>query len=1126
MKNNILNTAVFLLLSANVFAQSSGQNYIRTRTYTSADASAYLDKIDYFDGLGRAQETVLKRITPDQKDLVSFLEYDNSGREFKQWLPARIEQDNGNFVAFNGFSSAAASFYGDSRPFAETLLEASPLNRVLGQKGAGEDWENHPTNIAYASNSSREVPFFQAVGSKLKRDNFYDANTLYKTASSDEDGKTAAEFKDRLGRVVMTAQADENQTCYVYDDFGLLRYVLPPLAVENLNSNGFIEDDNSFLEQYAYIYKYDERGNQISKKLPGCEPVFMVYDKANRLVLSQDGNQRGYDASNRRWTATAYDVFGRVLYACEVVDNQDFKDLLTYYKSRTAVEKFDVSKPFGYTTDRFQNYLQNPNDYKLLTVNYYDNYSFLSLLDNDRTDGLRYISNPDYDGAYSAEMHRVGCVYVPVPAPKMLLTGTRSYILDDSGEFLATVFYYDKKGQIVQQRSTNHLQGFDIVYNKYDFVGNIEKTLKEHSTSSSTVSELYEHDYDHAGRLLKTYYTLNQNPQVVVAENSYDDLGRLVGKNRHDNADNESFEYNIKNWLTKIQSSGFEENIGYEGLYNGNISSMQWTNTGSNACTYQFEYDDLNRLTGGYIPGYRPVSEDGRLPGMSRLTFGEHFGYDKHGNIETLRRYRNAQLMDDLVLSYSGNQLQSVSDAAGGENQYYIKEYQDFANESVEMEYDANGNLIKDLDRKILSIRYNLLNLPSKIFFEDGSVILNIYAANGQKLSSYYISNLTTTLDPMENTTNTISNIAEATGTHYAGNIEYLFKQRRQDVIFGMKRIHNSEGYVADNDYYRYFYYYRRDHLGNNREVWNANTQQTVQVTNYYPSGMPWATTQEQNPDLQPYKQNGCEFIEDYGLDVTDHGNRGEYNAINRYTTMDRFCEKVPWQSPYAHAGNNPVRYVDINGDSITQELQVYVDKLTQEVNKQLNNINEQLSNENLSDKKRNNLLGQEQELNSTLSEIETLKSSTQWYGVRITDKYSTYGNEYTSDALMGTTDMGEDGIVYINLPSKTGSLTNAFVAHELKHCFQFENGQVGLGNVNGAILMYDQLDEIEAHNRGFLFGGEYMSPQDIANHTLYGRLPQRSYGYSNNTPAENLQKIANRGWSFRINGITYRPQR
>lgn len=114
-------------------------------------------------------------------------------------------------------------------------------------------------------------------------------------------------------------------------------------------------------------------------------------------------------------------------------------------------------------------------------------------------------------------------------------------------------------------------------------------------------------------------------------------------------------------------------------------------------------------------------------------------------------------------------------------------------------------------------------------------------------------------------------------------------------------------------------HYYRRDHLGNVREVWKAtdSVALTVQRTRYYPSGLPWEYLAGDSASLQPYKFNGCEFIETHGYDVTDLGNRGVYHAINRFTTMDRFAEKYPWQSPYVHAGNNPVNFVDVGGDSV-----------------------------------------------------------------------------------------------------------------------------------------------------------------------------------------------------------------
>lgn len=110
-------------------------------------------------------------------------------------------------------------------------------------------------------------------------------------------------------------------------------------------------------------------------------------------------------------------------------------------------------------------------------------------------------------------------------------------------------------------------------------------------------------------------------------------------------------------------------------------------------------------------------------------------------------------------------------------------------------------------------------------------------------------------------------------------------------------------------------FYYVKDHLGNIREVYQAlpNHQfALVQQTEYYPSGLPWANAT--NPDLQPYKYTGTEFVEMHGLDEYDNHARWFYPAIMRTTTMDPLCEKYYATSPYAWCNNNPVNIVDPTG--------------------------------------------------------------------------------------------------------------------------------------------------------------------------------------------------------------------
>jgi len=216
--------------------------------------------------------------------------------------------------------------------------------------------------------------------------------------------------------------------------------------------------------------------------------------------------------------------------------------------------------------------------------------------------------------------------------------------------------------------------------------------------------------------------------------------------------------------------------------------------------------------------------------------------------------------------------------------------------------------------------------------FEDGNVIKNIYAADGRKLSSYYVSQATPNRVPIEKTiekvivpdkksldipqpqrTPTITDTEEGHGTHYIGNIEYLFKIDNGEETIEKTRIHNAEGYFSEDE----FFYYRKDHLGNNREVWNASTQQIVQRTNYYPSGLPWASNPQDNSDFQPYKYGGKEFVEMFGLDEYDSQFRYYYPAIGRTPTMDAHAENYYHISPYAWVANRFIIAIDPDGRDV-----------------------------------------------------------------------------------------------------------------------------------------------------------------------------------------------------------------
>ena len=599
------------------------------------------------------------------------------------------------------------------------------------------------------------------------------------------------------------------------------------------------------------------------RKLPGCDAVRYVYDKADRLIFVQDGNLKGQG----RWRFTIPDALGRTVLSglCS--------EPLPVDGSAVEAEFTGSGSYKGYAV-KVGGTVRALSGSRLLTVNYYDNYDFLG------KNGF-----PAY--AYDSSMESSG--YGTKSDARGMLTGSVTGLAGDGAGQLYSVVYYDRRSRPVQRQGSNSLGGKETEYTAYNFTGQPTRLRHVHTAQGKAVrTEVRTYSYDHAGRLLTVKHKLDALGEVTLVNNVYDDLGRLQSKSLHGSAVNkQTYTYNIRGWLTGVSGSKFTQNLYYNtgnGVvkYNGSISSMTWkSGNESTVRGYKFTYDGLDRVLNATYGETASISTNANR-------FSENVtGYDKNGNIKGLQRYGQLSstsygLIDNLTLTLNGNQLSCVEDAvstaAYGTNTAFVNG----ASVAGEYAYDANGNLTKDLNKGITDIQYNVLNLPSTVSFSDGSTITYTYGADGTKLRTVHkIGSTTTTTD-------------------YCGNV--IYENGTQKLLL------TEEGYINLTGTQQY-HYYLKDHQGNNRVV--INQSGTVEETNhYYPFGGVFGTA----GNTQPYKYNGKELDTKKGLNWYDYGARHYDAALGRFTTNDPLAEKYYSMSPYTYCADNPVKFIDPNG--------------------------------------------------------------------------------------------------------------------------------------------------------------------------------------------------------------------
>ena len=108
-------------------------------------------------------------------------------------------------------------------------------------------------------------------------------------------------------------------------------------------------------------------------------------------------------------------------------------------------------------------------------------------------------------------------------------------------------------------------------------------------------------------------------------------------------------------------------------------------------------------------------------------------------------------------------------------------------------------------------------------------------------------------------------------------------------------------------------FYYHPDHLGSSSYITNLDGE-VAQHIEYVPFGEVFIE-ERNNTWNTPYLFNAKEFDEETGMYY--YGARYYDPRLSLWMSVDRFAEKYPATSGYNYAINNPVRYIDINGDSI-----------------------------------------------------------------------------------------------------------------------------------------------------------------------------------------------------------------
>ena len=890
----------------------TGDNYVKETTWQNSAPQTGAPYVrSNYDGLGRLVSKVTAWNNTGWEYTSTAMEYDIMGRPYRQWVSSPVGSD---CPSTEEVASSALDFYGDTKPYSITGYEASQRRLPVSTLKAGEAWHNgggHRATVRHLVNdeAARSCACY-ILGSDmgLTYTGNYAKGVLSVEETTDEDGITEATYTDFRGRCVMKAHGP-TRTYYVYNDYGDLCYILPPI----LSPRSYAAGDPD-LAEYAYISRYDSRGRLIYSKKPGCGPEQFVYDNANRLVAETNADL------GSKWRLHFYDSNGREVLVTEATLQPDAARRESLATPRSVARGSSPAAGLkGYTTD-----FDFPSDNRVRTAVYYDDYT---LLPSRSAGTVPYLA-----------------------APAGLQTGLWA-ASDDNGPGVYRIFRYDSRGRKIHEvfETDRHRLSRSTAYT---YTGKVAREVENVCEISSPTGKQWQlerrYGYDNAGCL--TSETATFDSCTVLTRYIYDEAGRLSrtekgpdrsGGNLSDQISLSSctasrdYSYDVHGWPVKIvtkvreriepahidppgisreyyntaslgtgqilpglfRTSTFTETIHYaDGTnprYNGTPSARGLTQGGR----YDYSYDGLNRLSAAVYtaPESSPDAD-----------FSTEYTYDMLSRPLTIRRRGVVDIdgtteifgqLDDITLSYGGATLSrvqsNITDGTGRE--FYGRT--GWANGTymtgAVLKYNSAGRLIMDSSRMISLIAYNSIGLPvcysrSPSTTDNAPRQERVYDATGRKLrqTDYqfirgqvapvadrrYVESFTFNTDTLERT--------DFSGGYFdgAGNAHFLFTDWQGNVTLAV----SAGGSVE-------------------------------QHTGYYPYGEPWREPSGQHARLFAGKERVAGLPEgEY-----DFGPRGYRSTFLLWDSWDVKATDYPQWSPWLYCGANPINSIDPTGNKI-----------------------------------------------------------------------------------------------------------------------------------------------------------------------------------------------------------------